>query len=69
MNYASNKVEAIKKGELVKRTPNAKKTYIRGAYNRELNKYSLMDYSDICSEIFVKRGTLLYTDWDTTNED
>jgi hypothetical protein len=69
MEYAKQAVESIKKGELVKRTPNAKKTYVRGEYNKEWKKYSLTDYNDICSEIFAKKGTLLYTDWDTTNED
>ena len=68
MNYPSAKVESIKQGELVKRKPDAKKTYLRGEYNRESKKYSLTDYNDISTEFQVKKGTILFTDWDTTNE-
>jgi hypothetical protein len=69
MEYASQRVEAIKQGELVKRNPTAKKTYLRGEYNRESKKYSLTDYNDINAEFQVKKGTVLFTDWDTSNED
>ncbi len=61
------KVENIKKGVLVKRTPTAKKTYLRGDYCRENKRYSLTDYDDICSEIFVKKGTVLHLDWPTND--
>ncbi len=61
-------VENIKIGELVKRTPTSRKTYLRGEYNRFSKRYSLTDYNDISAEFQVKKGTLLFTDWDTTNE-
>jgi hypothetical protein len=69
MEALTGTVESIKAGTLVKRTPTAKKTYLRGEYNRELKKYSLTDYNDINAEVFVKKGTVLILDWETTNED
>jgi hypothetical protein len=53
-------VENIKKGEYVKRSREAQKTYIRGEYDRATKRYSLTDTSDHCREIFVKSGTLLF---------
>lgn len=54
------KVEDIKRGEFVRRKVNANKTYIRGDYCRENERYSLQDTEDMCREIFVKKGTLLH---------
>lgn len=67
--YPSTRVEDIKLGELVKRTADAKKTYLRGEYNRFSKRYSLTDYDDINAEYQVKKGTVLFTDWNTSNED
>lgn len=66
--FASAKVESIKKGKLVKRSPDDKKLYLRGDYCREAKKYFLNDYDDISRSILVKKGTVLFTDW-RTNED
>lgn len=62
-----DKVENIKKGELVKRTATAKKTYIRGDYYRESKRYELQDYDDIGSFFYIKKGTILYLDWITND--
>jgi hypothetical protein len=67
--YENNTVENIKKDELVKRSPTAKKLYLRGDYCRETKKYLLTDYADIGRDITVKKGTVLYLTWDTSNED
>ena len=56
----SAKVEDIKLGEYVKRKPDAKRVYIRGAYERHSKTYSLTDTDDTCKEIFVSKGTVLY---------
>lgn len=68
MHYTPTKVENIKRGELVKRKETAKKLYIRGEYDRYGSKYQLTDYEDMNHTICVKKGTLLFTDW-ITNED
>lgn len=57
------KVEKIKRGELVKRKPEAKKTYIKGEYNQAAKKWSLIDCADISGEILVKKGTILITNF------
>lgn len=67
--YTTAKVEDIKKGTLVKRTPTAKKLYIRGEYNKFDKKYELQSYDDISAYVNVKKGTKLFIDWDTSNED
>ena len=68
-SYTTSKVEDIKKGTLVKRSATAKKLYIRGEYNKFDKKYELQNYDDISDFINVKKGTKLFTDWDTSNED
>jgi hypothetical protein len=67
--YQQNKVENIKKGELIKRTPTAKTAYLRGDFCRVNKKYILTDYNDISRSIYVKKGTILFETWDTSNED
>ena len=53
-------VEALPKGEYVKRKPEANKVYRRGEYDRSAKRYSLIDCDDINHEITVKAGTLLF---------
>jgi hypothetical protein len=67
--YQQNKVEVIKKGELVKRTPTAKTTFMRGDFCRYSKKYTLVPYNTTVNEVFVKKGTILFETWDTSNED
>ena len=55
-------VESIKIGSFVQRTLNAKITYVRGSYCREAKKYALQDCDDMSREIYVKKGTKLFTD-------
>lgn len=63
------KVEKIKQGELVKRKADSKYCFLRGAYIRELKKYELIPWNSKGEAIYIKKGTILFTDWDTTNED
>ena len=53
-------VEAIPKGEYVKRNVEAGKVYIRGEYDRATKRYSLVDVDDHCREVWVKKGTKLF---------
>ncbi len=52
-------VEAIKRGEFVRRNPEATKTYQRGEYDKATKRFSLVDCDDINREVFVKKGTKL----------
>lgn len=54
----------IRRGEYVKRTPEAKKVYRRGEYDRATKRFSLVDCEDHCREIFVKADTLLTVGFD-----
>ena len=51
----------VKLGEYVRRSPDAKKTYRRGAWDASSKRYSLIDCDDTNRELFVKRLTLLFT--------
>lgn len=53
-------VETIKRGEFVKRKPDATKVYTRGDYDRSSGKFSLVDAEDINREVWVKKGTKLF---------
>lgn len=54
------KIEATKPGEFIRRKPDAKTTFKRGAYDRGSKSYSAQDCDDINREIFIKRGTIVY---------
>lgn len=66
-------VEDIKKGEYVRKIKlnpqdgyeviGQSKTYIRGAYEPSLKKYSLIDFDDTSREVFVKKGTQLLVEF------
>ena len=47
-------------GEYVKRKPDAKATYTRGAYDRASKRYALADCDDVGREIWVKGDTLVF---------
>ena len=53
-------VEAIKRGEFVKRKADAAKVYQRGFYDRSTQRFSLVDCDDVNREVFVKKGTKLF---------
>lgn len=53
-------LRATAPGEYVKRKPDAKTVYIRGAYDRATKTYSLTDAQDMNREIFLKPGTIVY---------
>lgn len=52
-------VEAIRKGEYVRRNATTMKTYKRGDYDRSTKRYALISCDDVSREIYVKAGTML----------
>ena len=56
-------VEAIGKGEYVRRSATATKTYKRGEYDRTAKRFELVDCDDISRTVMVKRGTILHVDF------
>jgi Ni,Fe-hydrogenase I large subunit len=67
--YPSAKVEDIKQGELVKRKSDSKYCFVRGVYFRESKRYMLSHWNGYGEPIYIKKGTVLFTDWNTSNED
>ena len=61
-------VSKVKRGTFIKRTANAKKTYIRGEYIRDggwvdgKGRYSCMDTENICKEVFLKGNAIVFFD-------
>ena len=54
MDYTMQTVQATKRGEYVKRKPEAKAVYIRGAYDAGSKRYELTDAEDINRSVWVK---------------
>ena len=51
----------VKKGEYIRLTRPAKKTYIRGDYYRDrLNKYSVINFDNMNKERFLKGSTKVW---------
>lgn len=57
-------ISKVRKGDYVKRSPDAKTVYIRGVFVRGWSdgkgRYSLTDTDDYNREIFVKGGKKVY---------
>ncbi len=54
----------VKPGEFVRRKADAKKTYVKGAYDKASKAFSLTDFDDINREIFVKASATVYVGFD-----
>jgi hypothetical protein len=54
------RVDELSKGELVKRSPAAKKVYIVGNYDRQAKAYELDHYDDISMQSLVRGSTKVY---------
>ena len=57
-------VQDIKQGEFVKRTPEAKRVYIRREYEPTFKVYSLQAFDDANFYVHVKRGVALVHDFE-----
>ena len=53
-------IEKVKKGEFLKRKPDAKKTYTRGDYARTHSRYRIDDWDDISRDMLLSKGTLVW---------
>jgi hypothetical protein len=58
------KIEECKKGEYIKRKPEAKTVFKREHYDAATKSYCLSDCDDMNREIFLKRGTIVYIDFE-----
>ena len=47
-------IKDVKKGEFIRRKPDARQTYIKGDYDRSNKDYSCINFDDINKEIFIK---------------
>ena len=54
----------VKKGEYIKRKPDAKKVFTKGEYCRFDKKYSCDDWEDISRCIMLKGSTIVYVGFD-----
>jgi hypothetical protein len=54
----------VKKGEFIKRKPDAKKVFTKGEYCRFDKKYSCDDWDDISRCIMLKGSTIVYIGFD-----
>lgn len=53
-------IRNLPKGELIKRSQHAVKVYVKGEYDRASKSFSVYDYNDINSEMFVKPKTKVW---------
>ena len=49
-----------KPGELIRRKPDSKVTFVRGAYDRAEKKYELQDWDDFCRFVYLKGSTIVW---------
>ncbi len=54
----------VKKGDYIKRKPDAKKVFTKGEYCRFDKKYSCDDWEDISRCIMLKGSTIVYIGFD-----
>ena len=54
----------VKKGEFIKRKPDAKKVFTKGEFCRLDKKYSCDDWDDISRCIMLKGSTIVYIGFD-----
>lgn len=54
----------VKPGDFVRRKPDAKKTYVKGAYDNVSKTFSLTDFDDANREIFIKASATVYVGFD-----
>lgn len=57
-------IESLKPGEFFKRKSDSKKVYQRGSFCRSSKKYAGEDWDDISREIYIKKGTKVFTEFE-----
>ena len=53
-----------KPGELIRRKPDSKVTFVRGAYDQAEKKYELQDWDDFCRFVYLKGSTIVWVGFD-----
>lgn len=53
-------IKEVKKGEFIKRKPDATRVYIKGDYDRASKSFSCIAYDDINQEIFIKANKKVF---------
>lgn len=56
----ARKLRDVKRGEFIKRKPNANKVFTKGEYDREFKKYRCNDQDDISRDILLRGSTIVY---------
>jgi hypothetical protein len=54
----------VKKGEFIKRKPDAKKVYTRGEYDRAEKRFTCDDWDDISRAVYLKGSTTVFVDFE-----
>jgi hypothetical protein len=63
-NMETRKIEDVDFGDFIKRKPNAKKVYQRTQYCRMERRYICDDWDDISRNILLRKGTIVYVDFE-----
>lgn len=54
----------VKPGDFIRRKPDAKKIYVKGAYDKASKTFSLTDFDDANREIFIRASATVYVGFD-----
>lgn len=54
------KLKDVKRGDYIKRKPDANKVFTKGEYDREFKKYRCDDQDDISRDILLRGNTTVY---------
>jgi hypothetical protein len=54
-------LKKVKKGDLIKRTPDSKKVYMKSSYNRHLKSFICVDWDDVNRWLIIKADKQVYT--------
>lgn len=57
-------IEKVKKGDFLRRKEGAKKTFVKGVYNRSCKAYECHNYEDINEYIYIKPGKIVNVNFD-----
>jgi hypothetical protein len=58
------KIQDVKKGDFIRKTPTAKKTFIKESFCRFNKAYEVQDYSDINNWQYLKKNKIVYINFD-----
>ena len=56
-------LKSTQKGDYIKKTPTAKKVWVRGEYDRSERRYLLTDFEDVNHTIYMKASHMVFVDF------